>query len=412
MKILMMNNFNYARGGAENVFLSEIDLLKKNGHDVTVFSRRHPRNQQAAFSRYFPSEMVTDAVTLSAKGLRSLLGLFYSPESKRRLMALLDTIEVDVAHAHNIYARLTTSVLDALTRRGVPTVMTLHDYKVICPNYKLMHHGRICEDCRGNGYYHAVLNRCHKDSLAASAIYGLETYFNFLFNKYRGNVWRFISPSRFLKDKLIEFGWPGDRIEHIPNFMPVGDFEPSYAPGEYFLYIGRLSTEKGIETLIKAFSHLENAGARLKIAGEGPLGGQLKQKAASDSRIVFCGYLSGASLEETTRKALAVVVPSEWYENAPLSVLEAMAYGKPVIGARIGGIPEMIEDGSSGFLYEPGDAGALTRAMCKISGMEAAAVEAMGRRARRKVEEEYNADLHYQRLAALYRKAAGRFFGH
>ena len=166
-----------------------------------------------------------------------------------------------------------------------------------------------------------------------------EAYFNHLFNKYRKNVRFFISPSLFLKQKLIEFGWPQSQIAYIPNFVDPSEFTPNYNPGQYFLYLGRLSPEKGIPTLIEAFMKIASKKISLYVAGEGPIRNQLESMAAADSRITFTGYLSGERLHETTRNALAVIVPSEWYENAPISVLEALAFGKPVLGARIGGIP-------------------------------------------------------------------------
>jgi glycosyltransferase involved in cell wall biosynthesis len=349
--------------------------------------------------------MTTDSLTPSAKGLRSLLGLFYSIGARRSLNAMLKAVDVDVAHVHNIYGRLSTSVLDVLHNKGIPVVMTLHDYKVICPNYKLMHHGRICEDCYQHAYYHAILNCCHKESRIASTIYAFETYFNYFLDKYQKNVDVFISPSKFLKEKMVEFGWPEERIEWLPNFLSVADFKPNYNPGDYFLYLGRLSSEKGIITLIRAFSNLKQPDIRLKIAGEGPLADELKKRAEPDPRISFSGYLSGAPLADITRKALAVVVPSEWYENAPLSVLEAMAYGKPVIGARIGGIPEMIDHGRNGFLFESGDAHALAETMETVLNLGPDTLSGMGRSARGKVENDYNGEVHYDRLMALYRKA-------
>ena len=405
MNILMMNNFFYLRGGAETVFFSEMELLIKKKHKVAAFSSKHPYNQQSQFSQFFISEAKTDSISPSAKGLRSLLRLFYSFESKRCLNSLLAKIWVDVAHVHNIYARLTTSSLDALRQKSIPVVMTLHDYKVICPNYKLMHHGKICEDCNGNGYYHAILNRCHKESLIASTIYAFESYYNYIFNKYRKNVTYFISPSRFLKKKLVEFGWPESRIVYIPNFLSVDGVEPNFTPGNYFLYLGRLSIEKGIGTLIQAFLKLTHIDIKLKIAGEGTMEHRLRKQAASDPRISFLGYLTGKPLEEITKKALAVVVPSEWYENAPLSVLEAMAFGKPVIGAQIGGIPEMIDSGQNGFLFKSGDAQELTKTMRTVVDMSPEAISKMGRCARLKVQAEYNSDLHYERLTAIYHKA-------
>jgi glycosyltransferase involved in cell wall biosynthesis len=389
--------------------LSEIDLWEKKGNIAYVFSRKNPKNKPSKYEGFFPCEMVTDTVRPSVEGLRSLFNLFYSASARKNLDKMLKELSVEVAHAHNIYGRLTTSVLDCLYKAGIPVVMTLHDYKVICPNYKLMHHGKICEDCRDNEYYMAILNRCHKNSLIASSIYAFETYFNYIFEKYTKNVGYFISPSRFLKAKLVEFGWPESRIEFIPNFLSVSDFAPNYSPGSYFLYLGRLSSEKGIATLINAFKLLMNDDALLRIVGEGPSEAELKKLARSDARISFTGYLSGAALEEITKNALAIVVPSEWYENAPLSILEAMAYGKPVIGSTIGGIPEMIDEEHNGFLFEPGNVNELNQRLSSVFDMHKDDLINMGFSARRKVEREYNAELHYSRLINLYQKAISNF---
>jgi glycosyltransferase involved in cell wall biosynthesis len=337
--------------------------------------------------------------------VRSFMGFFYSLDAKKNLKEMLNEIQVDVAHVHNIYGRLTTSVLDCFRKAAIPIVMTLHDYKVICPSYKMMHHNRICEDCKGHKYYMAILNRCHKDSIIASTIYAVETYFNYIFKKYIKNVQYFISPSKFMKAKLIEFGFPETHIEYIPNFLSISDFEPNFIPGEYFLFLGRLSSEKGIGTLIKAFTSLRHHDMKLIIVGEGPMEDELKRIAGSDTRIKFSGYLSGAPLAEITKNALAVVVPSEWYENAPLSILEAMAYGKPVIGSAIGGIPEMIEDGHTGFLFEAGNVNELRKKLLTIFEMQKDDISRIGQSARWKVEKEYNAEVHYDRLMALYQRA-------
>jgi glycosyltransferase involved in cell wall biosynthesis len=404
MNILFLNNYNYLRGGAETVFFQEAALMERFGHSTHTFCRRHPNNLPSKYDKYFPLEMDTESVKPTMSGLKTLSQFFYSKEAKNGMAQMMQDIQIDVAHAHNIYSRLTSSVLDVLRKKNIPVLMTLHDYKLICPNYKLMHKGGICVDCKKNKYYMAIVNKCHKDNLIASTIVALEAYFNYFLKSYEKNVRFFISPSKFLKNKLIEFGWPQERIKFIPNFLSAGDFDPKYLPGNYFLYLGRLSSEKGIKTLIQAFSDVKNADVQLKIAGEGPLEKDLKVNAASDSRVSFLGYLTGAPLAEITRNALAVIVPSEWFENAPLSVLEAMAYGKPVIGARIGGIPEMIDHGNNGFLFESGNADALAHAMRTLLDMDQEAVIELGRSARGKVQVEYNADLHYDKLINLYRK--------
>ena len=393
------------RGGAESVFLAEADLMKRHGHAVHIFANQHPNNMKSQYDKYFPREMVTDSLMPSIRGLRSLFQLFYNWNSKRGLTNMLCNFPVDVAHAHNIYSRLTTSVLDLLYEKHVPILLTLHDYKLVCPSYKLMYNDHICEDCKDNKYFMAIRNRCHKNSLVASTIVSLEAYFNHLFNKYQKNVRFFISPSKFLKKKLIEFGWPQSQITYIPNFVDPSEFVPRYNPGQYFLYLGRLSPEKGITTLIEAFMKIASKKISLYVTGEGPVRNQLESSAAADSRIRFTGYLSGERLKETTRNSLAVIVPSEWYENAPISVLEALAFGKPVLGARIGGIPEMIDEGVNGYLFASGNVDDLSEKLELFLSMSDEDIRDMGKAARQKIETQYSAELHYARLMDIYCKA-------
>ena len=405
MKILYLNNYYYPRGGAENVFLNEAYIMKNKGHTVHFFSRKHPCNFTSELSNLFPDQMETDSVKFGKRSFQILPKIFYNLEAKNGLRIALDKTKIDLAHAHNIYGGLTTAVLDLLNEKCVPTVMTLHDYKLICPNYKLMHHGRICEDCKGHKYFMAIKNICHKESFIASTIYSLETYFNFITNKYKKNVHKFISPSKFLKNKFIEFGWPSTKIEYIPNFVDITTFKPNFTPGNYFLYIGRLSIEKGVSTLISAFKKIKNKNTKLYIVGNGPLKNELESFSQNDPRITFTGYLSGKKLKVITQNSLAVVVPSEWYENAPLSVLEAFSYGKPVIGSNVGGIPEMIEDGNNGFHFQSRDVNGLKGKLELILGLLDKQVVEMGKAARLTVEKKYSPEFHYERLNQIYCEA-------
>ena len=404
LDILYLNNYHYRRGGAESVFLAEKELMKKNGNTVHVFARKHPNNLSSENDKYFPRKMVTDSIKPTIEGLRSLPKLIYNFNAKKRLANMLQNIHIDMAHAHNIYGGLTSSVLDLISEKNIPIVMTLHDYKLICPNYRLMYRGRICEDCKPGKYYMAVLNKCHKDNHLASLIYAFETYFNQRCKKYKKNIRFFIAPSLFLKLKFLEFGWSEEQIEYIPNFLNISEFDPHFTPGNYFLYIGRLSSAKGILTLIRAFMMLGHTGAKLLVVGEGPFKNQLIEKASSDKRINFTGYLSGDALRKITQDALAVVLPSELYENAPLSILESFAYGKLVIGSRIGGIPELIDDGINGFLFETGNMDDLWEKLEIVLNMSNRGISEMGRAARQKVEKHYDAKLHYEKLIALYHR--------
>jgi glycosyltransferase involved in cell wall biosynthesis len=403
MNLLYLNNYNYLRGGAETVVLGEANLLKERGHSVDIFSRTHPQNNPSRLSSYFPEAIMFDSVKLNVKNIKKLSKILYNWEARRCMNRALKTTKgLNLAHAHNIYGGLTTSVLDILHKQGIPIVLTLHDYKLICPNYKLLSHGKICEDCKGHKYYMAIKNKCHKDSLIASAIYSIETYFNYIADKYFKNIKMFISPSKFLQNKFVEFGWPPEKITYLPNFVSITDFIPNFNPGQYFLYIGRLSSEKGIYTLIRAFMKIRSKKCDLMIVGDGPIRNELERYAEKDQRIHFTGYLSGNSLKNATQNARAVIVPSEWYENAPLSVLEALSFGKPVLGANIGGIPEMIDEDNNGYLFKPGDVDDLKDKMELMLTMSDKKIILMGKAGRNKVEKEYNPDLHYDGLMKIY----------
>jgi len=405
LKFLFLNNYHYLRGGSERVFFGEIKLLKSYGHEVHSFARRHQRDLPASFSALFPEDIKTDSLHISLNSLRTLKEIIYSKETRNALSKVLEKFSPDLAHAHNIYGRLTTAILDLLHENNIPVVLTLHDYKLVCPSYKLMYDGHVCEDCRGKNFYMAVWNKCHKKSIAASAVYALESYFNARFNKYSKNVQFFISPSIFLRQKLIEFGWPAHRIKYIPNYLILSDFEPQFGPGKYFLYLGRLSPEKGVATLIKAFKRVRSKNAELLIVGEGEEKKTLEALADGDERIRFTGYLAGKELTDVTRNALAVVVPSEWYENAPISVLEAMAYGKPVIASRIGGIPEVIDENETGYLFEPGNVDEMAAKLGLVLSSPQSSITEMGKAARKKVEHLYNENIHYEKLMEIYQKA-------
>ncbi len=405
MNLLFLNNYHYLRGGSEQVFFGEMALLKEHGHQVKTFVRRTTEDISSDLAEFFPADMKTDRLSLGFGAFRILKEIIYSSEVKKGLDRALTQTVPDVAHAHNIYGRLTTSTLDLLNSRNIPIVMTLHDYKLICPSYKLMCNGKICEACKGKKYFSAVWNKCHKNSRIASAVYAFESWFNDFFKKYENNVSFFISPSRFLKSKLVEFGFAEEKIVYIPNYIVSRNFSPNYDFENYLLYIGRLSVEKGISTLIKAFRNLKAQNIRLMIVGEGPMRESLENLSDKDSRIQFTGYLSGPALTEVTRNARAVVMPSEWYENAPISILEAFAYGKPVIGARIGGNPEMVDEYKNGLLFESGSVDDLTDKLNEFLSYSSETVAGMGQAARKKAEEEYSPELHYEKLIEVYQRA-------
>lgn len=406
MKILFLNNFNYLRGGSEKVLFEEKGMLLKNNHEAAVFARAHEMNELAEFEDYFPPAMNTGRLGLSLQTFSTVKELIYSRSARAGLGEVVQRFAPDIAHAHNIYGRLSTSVLDELKERRVPTVLTVHDLKLLCPSYLMLSHGEVCEKCKGNKFHRAISEKCHKNSFMASAVYALESWINNVFKKY-DSVKYLIAPSRFLRNKFIEYGWDPARVVYLPNFIDAGTIEPSIGTGDYLLYIGRLSREKGVQTLLHALQQVKMPTA-LKIVGDGPERRELESIAGrSNTPVQFTGYLTGVELQRAIANAKAVIMPSEWYENAPLSLLEAFAYGKPAIGAAIGGIPEMIDDGVNGFLFTPGKIDELKEAIERILTMADDALYDMGRSAREKVECEFSPERHYSGLIDIYARAFG-----
>jgi glycosyltransferase involved in cell wall biosynthesis len=401
MKIVLANNYYYLRGGSERVFLDEMEILKKYGHEVAPFSRCFDKNYNAIYSEYFAPPIEYENASFLEK-VRASFKLIYSFETKNSFGKLLSCFTPELVHAHNIYGRLTSSIVDEAKKHDVPVVMTLHDYKLICPSYLMLDDGMVCEGCLDGSFYKCALNRCHKGSFSSSVIYTLEAYFNRLFKKYE-HVSYFISPSRFLLNKLIEAGMPRKKMIHIPNFLDVDNFQDSYKNNGSILFVGRLSREKGVRTLLRAVKGLE---IPVRIVGEGPLGEEFKAftKTEGMGNVKFEGYKSGDELKEAFRDASFLVFPSEWYENAPMTILEAFAYGKPVIGSRIGGIPEMIVEGETGLLFQTGDHLEL-REKIRYLFSNPQKIQEMGKKAREKIEKGHNAEMHYNKLMEVYQKA-------
>ena len=400
MRILVGNKYFYRRAGAELVALDTAELLRSHGHEISYFSMVHPQNLPSDFLPYFVSNVDYEQADL-LQAATAAGRLLYSFEARSKIERLVQDHRPDVAHLHNIYHQLSPSVLHGLKKYGIPIVLTLHDYKIVCASYSMVVGGKICEACKNGRYYQCFLKSCVKRSRMKSLLNTMEMYLHHSVLDIYGLVDVFISPSKFLKDKVAEMGFKG-RVVHIPNCVRAEGFVPRYgSDGNVICYIGRLAETKGIETLIRAVKGLD---VELRIIGAGPNRDALEACVKSEGmqNVVFTGYMTGAPLEEEIRRSMFTVIPSEWYENNPRSVIEAFALGKPVVGARIGGIPELVRDGETGYTFTAFSAEDLREKIVRLAN-DPAAIERMGRNARRFVEEELNAEVHYQRLMDVYR---------
>ncbi|GAC1418483.1 MAG: glycosyltransferase family 4 protein [Burkholderiaceae bacterium] len=398
--LLNINNYHYRRGGSDVVYFEHAAMFEAQGWDCAFFSMQHPNNLPTPWSRFFVKEIEFGHAYSPLQKLAMASKVVYSREAQRELTNLIDFFRPDVAHVHCIYHHLSPSILSTLRHAGIPAVMTAHDLKIACPAYKMLNNTGICEKCKGGNLSHVVRHRCVRGSLAASAIVMVESTLHRWLDTYRNNLDCVVVPSRFFIEKFVEWGWPRSKFRYIPNYVDATRFEPAYATGDYFLYFGRLAPEKGVATLMKA---VKAAGVMLKIAGTGPREAELHRLHNElGAQIEFLGYQSGARLQSLIANARAVVLPSEWYENAPMSVLESFAFGKPVIGARIGGIPEMIVDGETGWTFESGAVDSLAALLSSVNSMSSDAIAKIGLAARHRVTTHFSRDAHRDAMLALY----------
>lgn len=398
--LLSVNNYYYKRGGAESVFLEHNSLLMKQGWQVVPFSMQHPQNFESEWSDYFVSEIEYGKSCNAWEKLRKGMCSIYSFEARRKVEKLIDAVNPDLCHGHNIYHHISPAILQSFKRQGIPVVLTLHDLKLACPAYSMLNSTGICERCKNGTTHNVVIHRCMKGSLLLSCLIFAESLLHRMLGSYADNVDCFVVPSRFYINKMKEWGWDTTRFHHISNFIDPDSYVPDFDPGEGFVYFGRLSREKGLRTLLKAAAM---AGVTVDLVGSGPEEADLRAFAAKvDAKAMFLGYRAGESLHSAIRRARACVLASEWYENAPISILESYALGKPVIGARIGGIPELIHDRETGMTFESGSAEELADVLLKFRNMKSEEISVMGRKGRQLVESEYRRENYLKNIRKLY----------
>ncbi len=400
VEILLVNKYFWLKGGSERVFFAEAELLKTKGHELVFFSMKDQKNFSSPDAVYFVDHVDYENPAVWGRKIRQSMNILYSSEAVRKMRRLLRDHKPDIVHLHNIHHQISPSILDALHEYHIPAVMTLHDFKLVCPVYSLLSNGSLCQSCAGGRYYRCLIKRCNKKSYAKSLVNAVEMYLHHNFLHIYDRIQAFVSPSLFLKDKMREMGFKREII-FLPNFIKAAEYEPCYTWAERsIIYFGRISAEKGILTLIRAVEGLDVA---LTIIGDGPLKTSLESEARRGGRtdIRFRGYKTGGELKREIVKAMFAVLPSECYENNPRSVIEAFALGKPVIGSRIGGIPELVRDGRTGLTFTPGNSDDLKDKIYYLLTRPGMITE-MGRNARSYIERELTPEKHYNDLMEIY----------
>ena len=399
MNILFINKFFWDKGGSEAVYFGEMDLLEKHGHTVIPFSMQDERNHPSEYSKYFVSNINYETATKYEK-IVSASRIIYSFDAKRKITELLQNVKVDIAHFHIFQHQISPSVFAPLRKAGIPVVLTLHDLKPMCPNYQMYTKGHLCEKCKGHKYYNCLLNNCTKGSRAKSLINTIEMYFHHFMGYYQ-NVDRYIAVSNFFREKMSEFGFEKEKIEYIPNFIDTERFKYKPADKGYALFLGRLSSEKGVDILLNACKKTPEI--PVIIAGTGPKEDELKKivKDTALDNVSFVGFKSGDDLLTLITEASFTILPSQVYENCPMSILESMAVGTPVIGARIGGIPELIEENIDGYTFKASAPSSLAKKM-QLLWTDPEKRQEMGRKGSEKVHQRNTPEKQYKDLIDIY----------
>lgn len=352
MRILMVNKYLYRKGGAETYVIKLGEYLKSIGHTIEYFGMADERNEVGNSVGVYSENM--DFHSSSLKYITYPFKIIYSFNTARRLRCLIEDFKPEAVLLNNFNYQLTPSVIYELKRHNIPVVYIAHDTQLVCPNHRMKNSFTegLCRKCEKGRYYSCIKNRCIHSSLLRSIIGAAEGYIYHALHTYK-RLNKVICPSEFMEKELTR------NIDLIGKTVVMHNFIDKLAPKDverenYVLYFGRYSEEKGIRTLIKAAQSLP--AVQFVFAGYGDLESEIN----SVENIRNLGFLTGSELEEVIEKAAFTVLPAEWAENCPFTVMESQSLMTPVIGTDIGGIPELIDEGKTGLLYESGNAEELT----------------------------------------------------
>ena len=401
MRILLAHNNYKIYGGAE-VFYHEVGrILKINGNEVAYFSSQEG-DVDSEWKQYFPKAPDYKKTGMLSGAIR-MADFIYNQSAKKDMARLIKDFKPDIIHVFAIYVKLTPSILVAAREAGVPVVMSCNDYKIICPNYKLYHHQRICMDCKGGRFYNAIINRCCHDSIKYSIASAIESYAHEWMDIYKKNVHTFLFASDFMAQTTEKFWGVGSfRWKKLKNPFDSLKYGQSNNVDGPVIFLGRLIEEKGMDVLLNAAKYCSDI--MFKIIGDGPDMARL-QKITNDLKmknVNFAGPKWGDEADYELQSCRFLVIPSVWHENYPYVINQAFAYGKPVIGADRGGIPELVKHGERGLIYEANDAQALAGHI-KSLYYDARLTEKMGRNAKIFSDEEFNDMRFYQNLLGIYK---------
>lgn len=403
MKILQINNCHFRRGGADVVYLNTGKLLSSKGHEVIYFSTKSKKNCNVGQNNFFVDEINYFKPQPPLKRFFTILNFFFSFQVKNNLESLIELYKPDVAHIHLYKGQLTSAIFHVLNKKKIPVVFSVHDYGLVDPhNLLLDSKGNIFEKTINGSSFNSVLYKTNRNSFILSFISFLEYKFTNIFFPFDKYINRVLCVSKFAHNKISESKKFNFNSTQLYNFHPdLYSIMPNKTKGKYFIFIGRISKEKGIDILIEAFTKMKTKGI-LKIVGDGDLLAAFKRKKYKN--IQFLGFKSEDEVNELLVNSSFNIVPSQWYENNPLTVIESYVHGVPVIGSKIGGIPEIIVDKKTGYLFNPKDIDMLSKILDLANQISKHEYSEFSKNSRKLAEKLFNPNIHYKSLMRIYKQ--------
>lgn len=410
MRILLVNYRYFISGGPEKYMFNIKSIMEDSGHEVIPFSIHSNNNAETEYSKYFVEPIGNRDTTYFEECKKTLKVIWqmltrsiYSVEVEKAIKREINEVKPDLVYIIHFVNKLSPSVIRGAKKMGVPVVLRLSDYFLLCPRFDFMYQKKPCEDCQKNGYLTCIKRRCVKGSLFASTIRVFAMKVHSMMNIYK-DVNVFVTPSEFLKKKLVENGYDEKKIYCIPTFTTSKSEVGEPKVGTYGLYFGRITEEKGVETVVKAYEQLPDK--KVKIMGDDTTeeAVRIKQyiKEYGIKNVEFLGFKGGTELEDIIKGSRFTMIPSIWYDNLPNTALESFQYSKPVIASNMGSLPELVIDGYNGFLFDPYSAEELAKKI-KLFDDDNLVAE-MGKNSRRRLENRFAPKTHYDSLLGIFNK--------
>ena len=386
MRILLAHNTYKQAGGEDAVFQHERALLEQYGHEITAYTRDNAEIEPTSLG---------ERIDLARRTI-------WNQQTADELSRLIRRVKPEIAHFTNTFPLISPAAYDVCQAHGVPVVQTVQNYRLICPKSSLLRDGDICERCIGKRFaWPSMVHKCYHDSIAQTGVIALMLAYHNLRGTWQRQVDRYVAATQFSKDKLVEGGLPRERIVVKPNFLAHDPGARTELPGGFAMFVGRLTIEKGIHTLLQAWRRLPNI--PLKIFGDGPLREEMSAYVSDNqmSNVDILGWRSNADILEQMKRARFLVFPSEWYEGFPVTIVEAFACGIPVIASKLGSMAEVIEPGVIGAYVRPGDAEDIAEQVSNLWQNPEHSIR-MGHNARTTYLERYTAARNYKLLIDIY----------